>query len=105
MKLVFEKGGLTVIREETDPLYYGVGGAKGESRLLYAIKKQLQKMGFDVIKKRMWKDGHLVDDMQQYLRSKDGNWCAFNGHWAIEGLEGRFNTGTCYLVTKGTLTK
>ena len=42
-----------------------------ESTLLYYIKEELIKMGFDVIKKRMWKDGHLVGgDETQYIRER-----------------------------------
>jgi len=39
--------------------------------LLYQIKRELQKLGFDVIKKRMWKDGHMVSDHCQYIRSRN----------------------------------
>jgi len=34
------------------------------------MKIVLNNNGFDLIKKRMHKDGHLVDDMQQYLRTR-----------------------------------
>ena len=43
-----------------------------ESNLLYHIKEELIKMGFDVIKKRMWKDGHIVGtDQTQYIRERN----------------------------------
>jgi len=61
---------ITIIREEGDPKFYGVVSARGESNLLYRIKRVLNCNGFDLIKKRMHKDGHLVDDMQQYLRTR-----------------------------------
>ncbi len=70
MKLNFSGSILTVTREENDPKYYGVVNAAGESKLLHAIKKELNKQGYDLVKKRMAKDGHLVDDMQQYLRTR-----------------------------------
>jgi hypothetical protein len=41
-----------------------------ESTLMHHIKQELIKQGHDVIKKRMWKDGHLVDDTIQYIRSR-----------------------------------
>lgn len=44
--------------------------SKGESLLLYHVKTMLLRMGYDVIKKRMWKDGHLVDDSRQYVRTR-----------------------------------
>lgn len=98
MKLIFSETTLTVIREENDPKYYGTLNGAGESKLLHAIKKELNKQGYDLIKKRMAKDGHLVDDMQQYLRTrKKGAGIAdiyiYSGFWAIEGANERFNRG------------
>ena len=61
---------LTAIAEPGDPKYYGTRNGAGESRLLHAIKVQLNGDGADLIKKRMYKDGHLVDDLQQYLRTR-----------------------------------
>ena len=85
-----------VTREEGDKKYYGVIGGKGESNLLHAIKNELNKQGYDLIKKRMWKDGHLVDDMQQYLRTrKKGAGKAdiyiHNDMWNIRGAEEFYN--------------
>ena len=99
MKLRFDGNCLIVTREEGDPKYYGVRNAAGESRLLYAIKKQLNTGEWDLIKKRMHKDGHLVSEMQQYLRSRkpSGNpnkdIAIYNAFWQIEGIEVRFNAG------------
>ena len=70
MILEFKGNALIVKREPTDKKYYGNHNAAGESNLLHAIKNELNKQGYDLIKKRMWKDGHLVDDMQQYLRTR-----------------------------------
>ena len=97
MKLVFETNCLRVIKEKGDPKYYGTRMAQGESLLLYAIKKAMAKLGYDVIKKRMWKDGHLVDDLQQYIRTKDGKTAWYNDHWAICGLNDDFNDGEAVL--------
>ena len=95
MKVILdlEKGICQVIKEAGDPKFTGVVEARGESRLLHHIKKELIKQGFDVIKKRMWKDGHLMDDMQQYVRtrSKKKGFMIWNGHWATEGAEVPFN--------------
>lgn len=98
MKLQFNGNTLIVTREETDPKYYGTFNGAGESKLLYAIKNELNKQGYDLIKKRMWKDGHLVDDMQQYLRTrKRGRGKAdlyiYNSGWMIRGANERFNEG------------
>jgi hypothetical protein len=48
----------------------------------------------------MWRDGHLVDDMQQYIRTRAGFSPAFavwNGRWAIEGAEVDYNAGAVTL--------
>ena len=85
-------GSCVVTREDGDPAYYGNRAAAGESRLLYAIKKALIAQGFDVIKKRMWRDGHMMDDMQQYIRSRNTpGFCIFNDVWAVRGANEDFN--------------
>lgn len=53
------------MRESNDPR------PSNESHLLHMIKKNLIAQGFDVIKKRMWKDGHMVADTCQYIRSRN----------------------------------
>lgn len=106
MRLEFEKYKLRVIREPSDPKYYGVVNAAGESKLLYAVKNQLNAQGWDLVKKRMWKDGHLVGEMQQYLRSRkpSGNpekdIYIWNGHWQIHGAEKDFNNGEVVLIVE-----
>lgn len=52
-----------------------------ESNFLHAIKVKLQEMGYDVIKKRMWKDGHMVSDYCQYIRSRLTSDKRFFGIW------------------------
>lgn len=101
MKLEFNEYGtcLTVTREPQDPTYKNGGyaeGNAGESRLLYHIKKKLNNAGCDFVKVRMWKDGHLVDDMQQYIRARNKSTDSphiyiHNSYWAIEGAEVGFN--------------
>ena len=92
MKVTMESHRCIVEREPGDPYFSGNMYAKGESRLLYHVKKILNNQGYDLIKKRMHKDGHLVDEMQQYLRSrvyKLGKPCLaiYNGFWAIRGAD------------------
>jgi hypothetical protein len=100
MKVKLNKSSCEVIREPGDRKFYGVRNAAGESALLHAVKTILNEQvrnrnyGSDFIKKRMWKDGHLMDDMQQYLRSrklKPGCICIFNSRWQIEGAEVEYN--------------
>ena len=64
----------TVQREKGDRAFYGQAGSAyggGESNLLHHVKQKLNACGYDFIKKRMWRDGHLVDDMLQYLRARN----------------------------------
>lgn len=96
MKLTMSDRGLLVESEQGDTKYYGTVNGAGESNLLYAIKRQLNAEGADFIKKRMWKDGHMVDDLQQYLRMRqpdgDGVLIAiYNPRWAIEGANDALN--------------
>ena len=34
------------------------------------VKLALIKQGHDVVKKRMWEDGHMIDEKQQYIRTR-----------------------------------
>ena len=98
MKLEIHKNYLKAIREPNDPKYYSIVNAAGESRFLHAVKKALIELGYDVVKKRMVKDGHLVDDLQQYIKMRDNTCCWFNDHWAINGLDEDFNKGYAVLI-------
>lgn len=94
MKVELQTRVCTVTYEPGDKKFYGTRNAAGESNLLYAVKLILNEQGHDFIKKRMWRDGHMVDDMQQYLRERNtrGECLAiFNGSWAIEGANDTLN--------------
>tara|TARA_R100000808_G_C2154207_1_gene165032 strand:- start:5137 stop:5475 length:339 start_codon:yes stop_codon:yes gene_type:complete len=101
MKIKLRKHACVVTREKGDPKYYGTMNGAGESRLLHAIKKALNAKGYNFIKKRMYKDGHMVDDLQQYLRMKSpvkGKLLAiYNNQWAVTGANDLFNEGECVL--------
>jgi hypothetical protein len=124
MKVKIFKSYISCEREDTDPKFYGIKNAAGESQFLYFLKKHLNKMigagefrneefclSVPFIKKRMCKDGNLVDEMQQYLRIKreviirtrdkkpcQGFLCLYNTHWAINGLEKDWNEGKANLA-------
>jgi hypothetical protein len=100
MKIKFEQSRLVVTREATDPKFYNGGKnswGSAESRLLHHIKKALIAEGYDVIKKRMQKDGHLYGNEQtQYIRSrviKKGApyFMIYDGQWAIRQLQEDWN--------------
>ncbi len=82
---------VTVTKEKGDPSFHSTGWGLAESTFLYHVKKELEKQGYDCIKKRMWKDGHMVDDNQQYIRDRRGNWCMYNDAWQIYDAGEKFN--------------
>lgn len=43
------------------------------------------------IAKRMWKDGHLVDDMQHYARTRDGKIALYQRDYAIRSVFEDYN--------------
>jgi len=116
MKIKVSTTSIEFIREKGDPKFYGVKNAKGESNLFHWLKKQFvtghpdlpKAFPTDWLKKRMWKDGHMVDEMQQYLRTRkpvgkadDGTklyLCLHNAEWAIRGAEVDWNEGSVALA-------
>jgi hypothetical protein len=96
MKVKLNENNCIVTREKGDKKYYGIQNAKGESNLFYQIKKELIKQGHKVIKKRMAKDGHMVDSMQQYIRTVKGykpSFAIWNEQWCLRGAEEDYNNG------------
>jgi len=89
--LDFKRGTCKVTKEESDPRFTNGGWSSAESTLLYHIKKELIEQGYDVIKKRMWKDGHLVSEKQQYVRNKKYTFAIYNGAYAVYDLGEYFN--------------
>jgi hypothetical protein len=88
MKLKFDDNSLIVTRTKEDQTF------KNESHFLHWVKRKLQDLGYDVIKKLMWKDGHLVSDTQHYIRSRNmrRNWVMiYSDHYAIADLGEEFN--------------
>jgi len=100
MKIEFSKTYLKVFREPGDKKYYDSKDAYGtaESGLLYAVKKALIAMGFDVIKLRMQFDKqhcHMMGDSQtQYIRSRKlgpGSIMIYDPNYAIRNLAKEWN--------------
>jgi hypothetical protein len=98
--LVKITGNQCVITKETmDKKFYGMSG---ESLLLYKIKQELQKQGFDVIKKRMQKDGHMYgDETLQYIRTRNPKakdfMMIYDGNYAVRAMTDDFNKGKLIL--------
>jgi hypothetical protein len=98
-----ECGVVEVKKEKGDPIFHRSGWADAESTFLYHVKQELEKQGFDCIKKRMWKDGHMVDDEQQYIRDRtpDYKWAIYNDCWTVHDAGMEFNEhGETYLRYK-----
>lgn len=96
MKVELKEHVCVVTREPGDPRFTGDGNAAGESRLLYHVLLELKKQGHDVIKKRMGKDGHLVDDCQQYVRTRNKrspqpHVAIYSGFFTLRGANDDFN--------------
>lgn len=88
MLLSIGKLGIIVSKDVTDRRYY-----KDDSHLMYAIKKELQKKGYDCIKKLAYKDGHLVDNHMHYIRDRKYRWFLFDSEYAVRSMAMAFDSG------------
>ena len=109
MQVKLNEHSCEVMREQGDQKFYGNFNAAGESQLLYHIQQKLISMGYPVIKKRMCKDGHMVDEMQQYIITRKGfepSFCIYNSNWAIRGANDEYNNdGGVYLTVERNIWK
>ncbi|HDY88033.1 MAG TPA: hypothetical protein ENH82_07980 [bacterium] len=87
MKIKFNRNKLSIIKEDTDKKYYS------ESLLWHDIKKKLQETGYDVIKRLMWKDGHMTDERNYYIRDRKWNYCIIDNDVYIRDMVNSFNDG------------
>jgi len=97
VQLDFDGNSCNVYKEDGDPRFH-CGYSEPESTFLYHVKKELIKQSYDVIKKRMWKDGHLVDDNQQYIRTRkygketsENDFAVYNRCYSIYDAGQEFN--------------
>ena len=69
---VYRESGDPKFRPNRSKLSWSAPGWYGaESRLLYNVKEILNERGYDLLKKRIWKDGHMFGaEHSQYLRSR-----------------------------------
>lgn len=103
MKVKLKKHCCIITREKGDKAYHGVVNAAGESALLYNAKKILNAKGHNFIKVRMNKDGHLVDEYQQYLIDRKSGIAIFSPFFAIRGAEEDYNKGEVVLSVENLL--
>ena len=86
MNIEIKRNIVTVSRLNDKEKFYS------ESSLYYQIKKQLIKKGYDVIKKLMWKDGHLMgDESTYYIRDRKWRFLIFDGEWQLRFLHEDYN--------------
>lgn len=90
-----------VERDLLDPVF-----GKDESWFLHKVKKQLQSMGYDCIKKLAAKDGNLVDDHMHYIRDRKNRWYIYDNQYATRCVSKEFDTlGFVYLSISEGLCK
>ncbi|WP_422451921.1 hypothetical protein [Endozoicomonas sp. ALC066] len=85
MEVKLQEHTCKVYRTENDPPIYT------ESAFYHKLKLALQAQGHGVVKKLMWKDGHLMgDDKLPYIRSrtprKDPELMIFDPAWAVRDI-------------------
>lgn len=92
-----------VTKEKGDPYFSRSDWSDAESTFLYHVKEELIKQGYDVIKKRMWIDGHLVADSRQYIRTRSTNsddfLMVYNSNYAAVDAGEEFNKNGFYNLT------
>ena len=99
MRATIKNGTITFHREKFDPKFHGIKLAKGEHSLFRLIAKWLNERGFDVIKKRASKDGHMIgDEYQPYIRTRKHTSNAphimiWSGFYALRGANEDWNQG------------
>lgn len=80
---------VTLTKEPGDPRI------QNESGLFYKLRNVLKKMGEDVIKKEMAKDGHMVSDRIFYVRSRNvnrpGAYGIFDNDYAVRDAAKTYN--------------
>jgi hypothetical protein len=104
MKARFSEGCVTFTREPGDPRFHGIRFAKGEHSLFRHLARWLNARGFDVIKKRAQKDGHMIgDEYQPYIRCRKPragvpHVMLWSGFYALHGANEDWNQGQVSLL-------
>lgn len=78
-----------------------------ETAFFHAVKTVLNRdhkapdgERFDLIKKLMYKDGHLFgDDHSYYLRDRKWRFCIYDGFWAVRDICKEFNANGTVALT------
>lgn len=97
------KDGVLVVERDGGPrisVYRGFGGRQvvdPSSTFWKHVQRKLAALGYDFVKKRMWRDGHLMSDEQIYLRERketNGRQLAlWDGEYALRNAVDDYNAG------------
>ena len=94
-----ERGRVRIEREPTDPRY-----GKRESLFYAHLRNKLKAMGYDAIKKRAWKDGHLVCDDMFVVRARNSDWVLYDSDYAYRLVTEPFDQkGEVHLSLEGDM--
>ena len=74
-----------------------------ESTLYYHIAKHLNNMGYDVIRKEMVKDGHMVSEKVYYIRDKKWRYCFWDVESDIRSITEIYNKGKVLILVRESL--
>ena len=93
MKIQILKNKIIVKRNNTKKIY-------NESTLFFKIKQELNNKGFDLIKKEIHKDGHMMGgDGVYYLRDRNWKYCFIDNDYQIRALYRDYNDVELQQVT------
>lgn len=89
-------GSITFVREDGDPKFYGIQGAKGEKRLFSWLCRELNELGFSLTSVNTQDDGHMLGDQFQPIarpikRGKGPNIAFYSGFYALRGANEDWN--------------
>ena len=70
-----------------------------EPTVWYHIKKELNKQGYDFIKKELAKDGHMVNDGVYYIRSRDKSISIYQSDYMADSIVDKYNSCKAFHLT------
>lgn len=91
MKVTLEETCCTVESEPGDKKIHS------DSLLFHAVRNELRRQGFDVIKRLMWKDGHLTDDSRHYVRERSWKFAVYFESYQVRNACDDYNRGKVIL--------
>lgn len=103
-------GTITIQREEQDPRAKASGftrhthGWGPEIHLMFTLSKKLNSLGFNLFRRKMGRDGHLMgDDHTPYLRVRDDKTSApqiyiYDGMYALRNSAEEYNARKSVLL-------